>query len=140
MCYIQVRWFDSFAFSKCMELMESTHFTCGVVVVKINDVPPSSCFCCELLRFTKLNQFHINSSESEIAEQLSHHCSVKFFIAGDCPFHIALKTGNLFLVECLLNKMCDEGFNLHSLEEKTSAKSNSGNILHSLLKLPFKVC
>uniref|UniRef100_A0A914RY24 PARP n=1 Tax=Parascaris equorum TaxID=6256 RepID=A0A914RY24_PAREQ len=59
--------------------------------------------------------------------------------AGDCPFHIALKTGNLFLVECLLNKMCDEGLNLHSLEEKTSAKSNSGNILHSLLKLPFKV-
>ncbi|VDM39831.1 unnamed protein product [Toxocara canis] len=59
--------------------------------------------------------------------------------AGDCPFHVALKSGNLFLAEYLLNKMHDEGVSLRSLGEKTTTDSNTGNILHWLLELPFKV-
>ncbi|VDM38359.1 unnamed protein product [Toxocara canis] len=56
--------------------------------------------------------------------------------AGDDAFHMALKTGNLLLVEYFLNKMIDSDLALYSLSEKSS---NTGNILHSLVELPFKV-
>ncbi|VDK60667.1 unnamed protein product [Anisakis simplex] len=62
--------------------------------------------------------------------------------AGDDAFHVAVKTCNLYLAECLLNRMIDEGLDEESLSEKAVLASNAsktGNILHLILELPFKV-